>query len=247
MTEAMTPELAEKTAPIQPHRQIRGAKGINGRCIPFPTRVPWVMHERAMSSYRYGQSAERMAQRGGFGVLEFVACLTIGYDGDYETITDEMIAKVRDEAEGLTALRLALDAEREARQRAEKDVEAARAVNAEWRRVIVAAAWPKEPDARAMLGEIAAQIDCLHDAYASAIARAERAEADAKALRESTRAYLAYSDANRGDDYFNTDRRRVRLAVDCALDQLPCGHSIERPVIGCCDPWGVTVAKESSR
>jgi len=90
---------AERTAPVQANRG-----------VPFPTRIPWVMHERAWSQYAKAghgsQSAERLAERGGFGVMELVACLTPGrgYNCDYATITPDEIRAVREEAEGLTAL-----------------------------------------------------------------------------------------------------------------------------------------------
>ena len=90
---------AARTAPVQPSRG-----------IPFPTRVPWVMHERAWSQYAAAghgnQSAERMAERGGFGVKEFVVCCLgrdYNRDSSYD-LTPEDIASVRDEAEGLLAL-----------------------------------------------------------------------------------------------------------------------------------------------
>jgi hypothetical protein len=87
----------ERTAPVQPSRG-----------IPFPTEVPWRFHERAWSQYAAAghgrQSAERMAERGGFGVVELVTCLLgrdynrIGYP-DF-VLSPEDIAKVRDEIEG---------------------------------------------------------------------------------------------------------------------------------------------------
>lgn len=104
---------SKRTAPIQPQRG-----------LPFPARVPWALHERAWSQYAAAghgdQSAERLAERGGFGVGEFVACLLgRGYsakaiasltDADYQQARDEVqrfgLCAAPDGAaiEGMTAL-----------------------------------------------------------------------------------------------------------------------------------------------
>ncbi len=86
-----------RTAPVQP-----------ARGHPFPTRIPWHFHERAWSMYAAAghgsQSAERLAQRGGFGVLELVACLALGdYHVDYKRITGKHVASVRGEIEEWTS------------------------------------------------------------------------------------------------------------------------------------------------
>ena len=62
----MTDETTKRMAPVQ---VTRGE--------PFPRSIPWHFHERAWSEYaahHHGQSAERIAERGGFGVSEVVAC-----------------------------------------------------------------------------------------------------------------------------------------------------------------------------
>lgn len=119
----MTPKPERLTAPVQPHRRHRGVfppghvPSFRDYDIPFPTQIPWIIHARAWSAYAAAghgsQSAERLAERGGFGVLELVACLTpeIGYRAEHmHRLTEADVARVRDECEGITALRAELAA-----------------------------------------------------------------------------------------------------------------------------------------
>ena len=82
------------TAPVQPEQG-----------FPFPTRIPWAVHERAWSQYAAAghgdQSARRLAERGGFGVRELCACLLgRGYSSaSIRAITPDDVAKVREEIE----------------------------------------------------------------------------------------------------------------------------------------------------
>lgn len=85
-----------------------GAPVQSTRGHPFPPRIPWHFHERAWSVYAAAghgdQSAVRLAERGGFGVLEVVACLALGtYPADYGKITVEHVAAVRAEIEEWTS------------------------------------------------------------------------------------------------------------------------------------------------
>lgn len=111
---------------------------------PFPLRIPWHFHERAWSVYAAAghgsQSAVRMAERGGFGVLELVACIALGnYHADYDReITAEHVASVRNEIEEWTSGSKALAAERDeavralARMRSSLESLAAAAVATPW-------------------------------------------------------------------------------------------------------------------
>jgi hypothetical protein len=89
---------APRLAPVQ------GERG-----VPFPGRVPWELSARAWGQYAAlghgGQSHERLCERGGFGVYEFVHLLH--GRNPYRTAavpSAEEIAAVRDECEGRTAL-----------------------------------------------------------------------------------------------------------------------------------------------
>jgi hypothetical protein len=110
----VTDETTTKLAPVQ---VMRGE--------PFPRSIPWHFHARAWSEYaahHRDQSAERIAERGGFGVSEVVACLTpgLGYHRT-QAVTPEHVAKVRAEIEdwtsGVTALRTRLAAYEETDRR----------------------------------------------------------------------------------------------------------------------------------
>jgi len=85
---------AMKTAPIQVDPR-------DSRERDFPTRVPWSMSGRAWDAYAAAghgnQSHERLVERGGFGVAEFVACiLGRGYSSRaIQAVSVEDIAAVR--------------------------------------------------------------------------------------------------------------------------------------------------------
>ncbi len=109
---------ASRTAPVQVERG-----------VAFPARIPWHFHERAWGAYAAAghgdQSAERLAERGGFGVYELVACLALGdYNKPRHTITAEHIVKVRAEIEDWTSGVTALWAERAEEIRAAREAEA---------------------------------------------------------------------------------------------------------------------------
>ncbi len=102
-------------APVQREYSGSGSRVTN----PFPLRIPWHFHERAWSVYAAAghgdQSAVRLAERGGFGVLEIVACLALGnYRANYKQITAEHVATVRAEIEEWTSGNHAVRAERDA-------------------------------------------------------------------------------------------------------------------------------------
>ena len=94
-----------RRAPVQPSRG-----------VPFPTSVAWHFHERAWSQYAacFGrsQSAERIAERGGFSAMELVMFM-LGKDPGSGRPTDAEIAAVRAEVEAydseLTAARADVD------------------------------------------------------------------------------------------------------------------------------------------
>ena len=76
----------ERWAPVQGEPKLKLPAG----------RIPWAVHELAWRAYAAAvpasQSAERMAERGGFGWAEIIACIR----GDYNallhgsTIWDEL-------------------------------------------------------------------------------------------------------------------------------------------------------------
>lgn len=104
----------ERGAPVQPDRVYGSDRG-KRPAHAFPLRIPWHFQERAWSVYAAAghgdQSAVRLAERGGFSVLEIVACLALGnYHADYKAITEEHVAKVRSEIEEWTSGNHALKA-----------------------------------------------------------------------------------------------------------------------------------------
>lgn len=62
--------MSEKTAPVQMPHSGRAPHGIR-------MRIPWRFHQKAWEVYgkSYNQSAERMAERGGFGLMELIYLL----------------------------------------------------------------------------------------------------------------------------------------------------------------------------
>ena len=62
--------MSEKTAPVQMPNGGRVPHGI-------AMRVPWRIHQKAWEVYgkHYNQSAERLAERGGFGLVELIYLL----------------------------------------------------------------------------------------------------------------------------------------------------------------------------
>jgi len=104
-------ETAAATAPAAPPTKERWApvKQIPG--FSFPPRVPWALSERAWSQYaafgHENQSHERLCERGGFDPVELVSLLhgRNPFRGSTPNPTPEEVAKVRDEIEGVAALR----------------------------------------------------------------------------------------------------------------------------------------------
>ena len=79
--------MSERTAPVQMPHSGRVPHGIR-------MRIPWRIHVKAWEVYgkHYNQSAERLAERGGFGLIELIYLLAgenpYGIKGDEQMFTN---------------------------------------------------------------------------------------------------------------------------------------------------------------
>lgn len=181
-----------RRAPVQPSRG-----------VPFPTSVAWHFHERAWSQYAacFGrsQSAERIAERGGFSAMELVMFM-LGKDPGSGRPTDAEIAAVRAEVEAydseLTAARA--DVDRLTRERDElltdwKEVDALPAVRAAF-----------EPGMK-LVDAVSTALADIHYAEGTPLFDAEIAKQEAEEERD---------EANARADAAESENARLRKMLD---------------------------------
>lgn len=75
-------DVARRTAPVQGDGLIPGG------------RIPWALHVLAWQAYGYNQSAERIAERGGFSWAEIVALLRNDYRGEGSCVALRQLTEI---------------------------------------------------------------------------------------------------------------------------------------------------------